>query len=385
MHSALLQLVTFLLRPTSTYRAIELDVPTAGLGVLSACFALVPLVLVVPSGRAVDRYGERRVLLLGALLTACTATGYVTGATSAAALAVAAAVHGTGHLLCVLAQQAAVARAAGPGRLDSAFGHYTLAASLGQALGPGLLGLADGASTIPRTGLLFAAAAGLAVLLIGCSLLAAAPAGQRTAGTSAAVAGPRTTGVRGLLRLPGLLPAVAVSGMVLAAIDVTLVFLPALGAERDLPAGFVGALLAVRAVASMASRVALGRMVALRGRCWLLAASTSLAAVATAAAAIPSPPWVLAVCVAALGVGSGVAQPLTMSWTVELAPAPSRGRALSLRLAGVLVGQALVPGAFGAMAAVTGTAGVFVATAASLAAATTAVHRSAADGSATDR
>ena len=181
-----------------------------------------------------------------------------------------------------------------------------------------------------------------------------------------------------------MLAEVLVSGVVLAAIDGTLVFLPALGAERGLPASFVGALLALRAAASMASRAALGRMVALRGRRWLLVASTSLAVVATAAAA-PSPPWALAVVVAALGVGSGVAQPLTMSWTVDLAPAPSRGRALSLRLAGVLVGQALVPGAFGTMAAVTGTAGVFTATAVSLVAATTVVHRSAADEHPTDR
>src|SRR3712207_9489876 len=61
-HSALTQVVTFVLRPTTAYRAIELDVPTAWLGALTASFAVVPLVLAVPSGQATDRFGERRVM-----------------------------------------------------------------------------------------------------------------------------------------------------------------------------------------------------------------------------------------------------------------------------------------------------------------------------------
>ena len=59
LHSALTQVVTFVLRPTTAYRAIELDVPAAWLGVLTASFAVVPLLLAVPSGQATDRFGER--------------------------------------------------------------------------------------------------------------------------------------------------------------------------------------------------------------------------------------------------------------------------------------------------------------------------------------
>ena len=59
VHSALTQVVTFVLRPTTAYRAIELDVPAAWLGALTASFAVVPLLLAVPSGQATDRFGER--------------------------------------------------------------------------------------------------------------------------------------------------------------------------------------------------------------------------------------------------------------------------------------------------------------------------------------
>ena len=58
VQSALTQVVTFVLRPAATYRAIELDVPSAWLGALAASFAVVPLVLAVPSGQATDGSGN---------------------------------------------------------------------------------------------------------------------------------------------------------------------------------------------------------------------------------------------------------------------------------------------------------------------------------------
>src|SRR3712207_7633358 len=78
-HSALTQVVTFVLRPTTAYRAIELDVPTAWLGALTASFAVVPLLLAVPSGQATDRFGERRVMLAGGVLLLLSAVLFARG------------------------------------------------------------------------------------------------------------------------------------------------------------------------------------------------------------------------------------------------------------------------------------------------------------------
>ena len=136
IHSVITQVVTFVLRPTSAYRALELDVPTAWLGALTASFAVVPLLLAVPSGQATDRFGERRVMLVGAVLMALSGAVFWTERGGAAGLVLGSVVLGTGHLLSVVGQQAAVANTAGPGRFDTAFGYYTFAASLGQAAGP---------------------------------------------------------------------------------------------------------------------------------------------------------------------------------------------------------------------------------------------------------
>ena len=373
VHSALTQVITFVVRPTSAYRALELDVPAAWLGVLGASFAVVPLLLAVPAGQATDRFGERRVMLVGSVLIALSGAVVLLESAGAVGLVVGSVVLGTGHLFSVVGQQAAVANTAGPGRFDTAFGYYTFAASLGQAIGPALITVIGGSGAIPSTAPIFLAAAVLSGLLVVCTLLLRIPVRERPTGRAAAGS------MRSLLRLPGLVRALVVSCVVLAAVDITLVYLPALGAERGLAAGFVGLLLTLRAVASMTSRLFLGRLVKLTGRRRLMIGCVALSAVAMGAVAAPLPPAGMAVMVVLLGLGLGVGQPLTMSWLAEVAPAGLRGRALALRLTGNRLGQVLIPSAVGLVAAGLGATGVLWATAGALAVVGNAARRLAVD------
>ena len=374
LHSVITQVITFVLRPTSAYRAIELGVSPAWLGALTASFAVVPLVLAVPSGQATDRFGERRVMLVGAVLMTLSGVVFALERGGAAGLVFASIVLGTGHLLSVVGQQAAVANTAGPGRFDSAFGYYTFAASLGQAIGPALITLLGGSGRLPDTTPIFLAATGLGVLLLATTAFLRTPAAARAGGDGS------SRGMGSLLRLPGLLRALLVSCVVLAAVDITLVYLPALGTDRGLAAGAVGLLLTLRAVASMASRLFLGRLVGFVGRRRLMVVSVALSAVSMAAVAVPLPPVALGALVVLMGLGLGVGQPLTMSWLAEVAPAGQRGRAMSLRLTGNRLGQVLIPTTVGLVAAGVGAAGVLAATAAALAAVGVAARRLAVDG-----
>ena len=367
--SALTQVLTFTLRPTATYRALELNVPTPWLGALGACFAIVPLVLAVPSGQATDRFGEWRVMIAGSVLMAGSAVVFVVLGSSVTGLIIGSVVLGTGHLLTVVSQQAAVANTAGPGKFDTAFGHYTFAASLGQAIGPGLIVLAGGASAIPNTSAIFLASVVLGVLLVLCTVLLRMPVPARE--RQQAVNG----GVGTLLRLPGLVRALLISCVVLSAVDISLVFLPALGADRGLASGFIGLLLVLRAVASMGSRLSLGRLVNLIGRKQLMILSVALSAATMVAITIPMPEAAMAVLVILLGLGLGVGQPLTMSWLAESAPAGLRGRAMSLRLTGNRLGQVVIPSLVGIVAVSVGAAGVLWATAAALGGAAVAARR----------
>jgi MFS family permease len=367
--TVLTQLLTFTLRPTAAYRALELTVPTAWLGVLGACFAVVPLLLAVPSGQATDRFGERRVMVAGAVLMFGSAGIFVLLGNSIIGLVAGSVVLGTGHLFTVVSQQAAVANTAGPGKFDTAFGHYTFAASLGQAIGPGLIVVAGGASAIPNTTAIFLAATGIGGLLVGCTLLLRMPSRARDRKDTV------NGGIGTLLRIPGLLRALLISCVVLSAVDISLVFLPALGADRGLASGFIGLLLMLRAVASMGSRLFLGRLVDLVGRKRLMMASVALSAAAMVAITIPMPEPLMAITVVLLGLGLGVGQPLTMSWLAECAPAGLRGRAMALRLTGNRLGQVIIPSVVGFVAVSVGAVGVLWATAATLGAAAVASRR----------
>jgi MFS family permease len=369
-HTVLVQAVTFVLRPTTTYRALELDVPTAWLGALGASFAVVPLLLAVPSGQAVDRLGERRVMLAGSVLVCAAGATFALFGGSVAGLVTGSVILGIGHLCSVVAQQALVANSAPPARYDTAFGYYTFAASLGQALGPGLIVVFGGDQTIPRTSAIFVGTTVLTVVLLVVTLALRPPTVRPRSGERAG-----QPGVSALLRRPGLLRALTVSCVVLAAVDILVVYLPALGAERGIAAGSIGLLLALRAASSMTSRFFLGRLSAALGRRRLLVGSVALSAVGVAVTTLPMPLWALAVVMVAVGLGLGAGQPLTMSWLAESTPLGLRGRAMSLRLTGNRAGQVVVPSAAGLLAAGAGATGVLALTAGALAAAGVAARR----------
>lgn len=359
LHSALIQAVTFLVRPAATYRALELDVPGYALGVLAASYAVFPLLLAVPTGGLVDRLGERRLMAIGAGVVLGCSTFLLFWGSSIVALIMGTALLGAGQLACVVGQQAVVANNAASTRMDSAFGYLTFAASLGQALGPLAISLVGGNSVQPDTRAIFLLAVAMsAVLFLDTFLVSAEVTGKAKAGTAGG-----TGNALALLRTPGVARALATSATVLAVVDLTMVYLPALGTDRGLTAATVGAMLTVRAVFSMVSRLLLGRVSRRIGRMRLLVISLALSTAALAAAAVPMPAWLLFGVMAVLGLGLGIGQPLTMSWLSAQAPAGQRGRALALRLAGNRVGQVVLPSAIGVVAAGLGAAGVFLASA----------------------
>ncbi|VXB96355.1 MFS transporter [Arthrobacter sp. 9V] len=359
IHSALIQAVTFLVRPATTYRALELDVPGFALGLLAASYAVFPLLLALPIGGLVDRLGERRLMAIGAAVVLGCSAFLLFWGTSVPALVAGTALLGAGQLACVVGQQAVVANNAASSRLDSAFGYLTFAASLGQALGPLAISVVGGASVRPNTQAIFLLATAMSLVLFLTTFVISSKVSQ---GRRIAKGGPKGRAVA-LLRTPGVVRALATSATVLAVVDLTVVYLPALGADRGLTAATVGLMLTVRALFSMVSRLGLGSMSRKLGRMKLLVLSLAISTVALGVAAIPMPEWLLFIVMAFLGLGLGIGQPLTMSWLSAQAPEGQRGRALALRLAGNRVGQVVLPSAIGVVAVGLGAAGVFLASA----------------------
>lgn len=366
LHALCLNLAAYIIRPAAAYRALELDVDPAYLGLIAASFAVVPLLLAVVVGRATDAGRGPLVLGVGAVLMVAAGFGLLLWSDSLALLLVWNVVIGLGHLLSVIGQQTRIAQ--GDSRsLDNAFGLYTFAGTAGQAVGP-LMITALGGGLLPDTRALFGAyTAATVTLLVLTGILV-----RRSTGPSAPQPTPPArlhsalTAASPAARRE-LFAAMVISMVVLSAVDLVAVYLPALGVERGIPAAVIGVLLALRAAATMVSRLLMARMVHALGRWRLIAYSTAASALAVAALALPAPVWLLGIILVAAGLALGIGQPLSMTVITLAAPPGTRGTWLALRLSANRFGQSGIPAAVGLVAAAAGVAGVFAATAGALA------------------
>lgn len=355
-------------RPMVSYRALDLGAGSAEIGALAASFAVLPLLLAFAVGRRADTLGPTRLLAVGSGLLGIGCVAALLSP-SLVVLILAAAGLGLAQLLTMVGQQTTVARVADVDR-DRGFGSLTAAASIGQMVGPPLaLSLAGWAAT--RGWSQSSVGLGVAAVLAACALALlsqrrGSPIREEEKATE------RTTSWKAfsvLIRTDGMWQAMVASGTVLAALDLLMAFLPAWAEERGISVSTVGWLLAVRALVSVLSRVAVARLIAVLSRRWTFVGSLLMGV-----AGLALLPFVdvggAVVVMCLLGVGLGLAQPLTLSWVSTLSAPNVRGAAIGLRLTANRLAQTVLPPAIGFAVADSGSTGVFLGSAAVLAAAT---------------
>jgi MFS family permease len=355
----LTQAALHLARPVTSYRALALGADARAVGLITAAFALVPLVVAVPLGRASDRWRPGYLLTGGIALgaVACALLGIASGLWG---LALASAVLGLGHLILTLAGQSLIARQSDDARHDRDFGLYAAAASCGQLVGPALAGLAlTSAGDRPLED-----ATTLGFLLAACLMAFAVPTSlgtdrHRRIGRPEQGRTGRPLRTGELISARGVPAGMFASLAILATVDVLTAYLPVLGVQRGIPPAAVGALLSLRAATSILSRVLIPWMVGRLGRIRLLAASAAGSALLTAALPLSGGTAVLAVLLAAAGFLLGIGQPLTMSMVVHAVPEGTRGTALAIRLTGNRFGQVATPAAAGLVAGAAGVSAAF--------------------------
>ncbi len=359
-----------IIRVTTSYRTIELELPIVWLGVISAGFALLPVFSAVSLGRFIDRGNDSQAAWIGAGLILVSATGFWAWAPTGLHLLAFTVVLGFGHMFCMASHQMLAVRCATMRGREAAFGHYMVAVSTGQGLGPFIVGWLGGSATVPATGYLF----GIGFLAAALCLAVAftlRPAPRPAAHQSG---GPMVT-VGTLMRMPGMAAVITASVVTVTSLDLLVVYLPLIGAERHVDASDIGMLLAIRSVAALVARVFYSRLLMVLGRLRLTLVSIAVAAAAFAVLALPSLP-LMYLAIITVGLGLGIASTTTLSGMVDLAPPQARGTALSLRITGNRVGQVLVPFLASLIAVAAGTAGILLVIAFTLAASGTAVRLS---------
>jgi len=350
-------------RPLVTYRVIGLGGDALAVGLVTAAFAVLPLVVAMPLGRLTDRLrGLTAVLTAGLLLSS---GGAVLMSTTAGlpALAASSAVLGLGQLVFMQSAQSIIARWSGDDLLDRAFGWFTAALAVGQLIGPllvsALLGNASGPQLVEASGAAFWVAAGIGLLPLPLAGLIALRIPRMPRVLHGEEPAPVESSLQ-LMRYGGVGSAMYASLALLTTIDVLTAYLPLIGERRGLAPATVGVLLALRSAAAISSRLLLDVMLRARTREQLLVLSAAGAAVALAV--VPIPGIGLPGMATALLVGGfllGVGQPLTMIVLARAVPGNARSSALALRMVANRVGQVAVPGVAGVVAASAGAAGAW--------------------------
>lgn len=356
-HTAMVQIVTFAIRPALSYGVLDLSDSAVIVGMLAATFALPALALALPAGVGVDRWGERPILILGSAFLLFASLIATLGVHSLELLLISTAVLGGGHILSVIGGQTLVGNLAPGGKHDRRFGHYSLAVSGGQALGPLILLLPGETNLGPPVQLVALACVVGSVLTVGLAWALANSGVSKGTGNKKIL---RTS--RLIIRIPGMGRALLTSGLMVASIDIFVAFVPALGVQRSISVDVVAAMLIVRALASMAARTLLPTLVSYFGRKTVLVSSVVFSVVGLLVMVVPLGEIGLIFASVIYGFAVGVAQPITITWVFLLAPIASRGLALSNRLAGNRVGQTAIPLLVGLLAASSGAAGVFALT-----------------------
>jgi predicted MFS family arabinose efflux permease len=362
------QTVITIVRITTTYRAVELDLSVIWLGIINAVYAVLPIGIGVPIGRFIDRGYDAATTWIGGGLLIVGCAGFVLLPSLPGILA-STALLGTAHLLFVVSQQVQCTRCGtGPGAMERAIGSYMVANAAGQGVGPYIVGLAGGSASVPPTHLLFAVGVGGAVLTAACALL------TRSTGAHKLPPERARPPLRELLFAPGLTAIIVVSIVTVVAQDLIVVYLPLLGADRGMTVDAVGTLLVTRAVASMLSRLSFARLPVVFGRIRLTLVSTFVGAVAYALIALPLPLPLMYSAIAVAGFALSIAITASIAGVLAIASGGAIGTANSLRTMASRIGQFIIPILASFIAAAVGTGSIFVIIGISLAASGAAVR-----------
>lgn len=353
-----------IIRPASTYRALELGAGVHGVALIVASFSAVAVLFAIPVGRRVDRTGTRQGIVVGSGLLIVSAVGSAYG-TSLAMLAGSMAVGGVANVYVMLSAQAFAASGATTTDRQRQFARNSVANSLGQIVGPILLGWSitvsdSNARSAVEAAFFIVVGVGVLAAFLGAftGKVGAPPSDQRDSLSFGLIV--RLFGRRGMSA------ALAAGISIMVAQDILVAYLPLIGERADLSPATVGALLSARGASALLSRLSMMSMLRRMGMRAVLVLTMVGPAVAMAALVWSGSLWQFVVPVVIFGFCIGIGTPLTASWVAQLSPSHLRATALGLRVTGNRMGQTVIPIGLGAIGASAGVGAVFMAPALAL-------------------
>jgi MFS family permease len=329
--------------------ALKLGAQPFTVGVLSATYAVFPMLLSWPVGRLADRFGSRWPLIFGAVCGTCgmLMPYYMPGLP---AFFVASAMYGLLHAFTNVCLQNLVGLLSNPNNRFVNFSNFSLVISVTIFLGPLLSGFSIDYSGYADTCLYIALISLMAVAMLviwGGAL----PKGTRDA--------PHKGSIRDLLAGSGLWRVLATSSLVMTGTDLFQFYLPIYGHSIGLSASAIGIILAVFAVAGFVVRLILPFLIARLPEARVLAYAFFLGAASLLLVPLFKSAVVLAMISFIFGLGMGCGQPITLMQTFSTSTEGRSGEAMGLRVTVNQLTRVIVPVLFGSIGSLLGLFPVF--------------------------
>ena len=331
--------------------AVHLGASPATIGVIAALYGVAPLILGVHSGRLSDRVGVWLPLVVGAALVVA---AMLTGALfqNVPGLMAVAFLMGSGFVYYNVSIQNLVGFHGKPEDRARNFSWLSMGYSTSAFVGPMFAGFMIDFQSHAAAFAGFALSALTAIVLLVLNR-------RRIGKPPAPAAGGTAHTTLDLLRDPPLRRVVIMSGLMVAAWEMFIFYMPLHGHNLGLSASTIGLVLGIYSVGAFFVRFLLPALLARTSAARLL--STAMLIGAAAYAALPSIhlAWLLMSASFTIGLVLGVCQPLSMSLAFERSPAGRTGEVTGLRLTANNVSRIIVPVIAGALGASLGAAPVF--------------------------
>ena len=317
--------------------AAKLGAGATTIGFIVGAFSLVAVFLSIPLGGLVDRFGVKRLLLIGVLCNIVNAI-ILLRTDTVAGLVVAQLIGGIAFLLHVVASQAYISRLPDAHRRETGFGWLSIGASVGQSVGPILGGfLVDYINYQSAFWvLLVLSSAGLILVW-----LKKTRESNPTQVSYSPIQDARQAG--SLIWNPNVLMILIFTFAIVFAANLRASFLPVLLRAGGLTEMTVGVLIAIFSVTSTSIRLIFGRLMDTFNRKGIL--MVAMLAVILPIGLIPSMVSTtgFAILIAIFGLGFGLTQPLSMVMMADMTDPSHSGLSMGLRLTVIMIAGLLSP------------------------------------------
>jgi MFS family permease len=340
--------------------AADLHVSAFQIGFIAATFSLFPLLLAIKAGAWIDRWGTKTPIILGNIgIAIAVLVPFLYP--SILMLYISQIIAGISQIFVNISLQNTLGLISPKEKRDHFFGWFSFATSGGMFLGPILCGfVADISSS--STAYLAIFALSLIPIVLGFYLPSVHSKNsiiKETTVTSKETIDQKELKTFQIIKIHGMKQAMICSMLPQFTKDVMSTYFPLFAQVKGISESGIGLILGIQGLASMIIRILQGAIIQRFSRRLILISTLTLAGISFAL--IPLNNHVVYYCLLSvlIGLGIGLAQPLSLTAVVNLSPMGSSGKALGISITGNRFAQMLSPIFFGTVVQLTSLTPVF--------------------------